>query len=426
MAVEKTLLANGAEGLFIENSRFNTTLVSFNFYLPLDKQKVANYALLPFVLTTCSKAYPDFTKLNFKLSKLYGAQLSASAEKVGDYQVLKMSVSVIGDNYTLDGEKLTAEAISLLTDLIFEPNIADNSFSDADVEREKRKAIEHIKGEFSEKRIYAKNRLIEEMYKDSAFGIPKCGTVEDVEKINGSTLFEAWSDMLKYGFIRVNVVSAEEPESLFNNLSDRLSLLNRENVITVKDSELTPSCENVNKITEHSKLNQGKLVMGFSAAIPESDNASAEMLVTTDIFGGGPYSKLFANVREKMSLCYYCAARSVKIKGLVTVESGIEKHNALKAETAILEQLKYLQNGILSDEEYNSSILGINDSLKSYNDSQELLEAWYANRITDTEILSPLEFSDKLNLVTKEDIIKTAKGISLHTVFLLLPEEEQK
>ena len=63
-------LSEGAEVVFIKNSRFNTTLVSFNFYMPLTREHAAEYALLPFVLTTCSKQYPDFSKLNFKLSKL--------------------------------------------------------------------------------------------------------------------------------------------------------------------------------------------------------------------------------------------------------------------------------------------------------------------------------------------------------------------
>ena len=72
MSVKNVTLSSGVEGLFIENQRFNTTLISFNFYMPLEKKKVAANALLPFILTSCSKAYPDFSRLNYKLNKLYG------------------------------------------------------------------------------------------------------------------------------------------------------------------------------------------------------------------------------------------------------------------------------------------------------------------------------------------------------------------
>ncbi|MBR3300195.1 MAG: insulinase family protein [Clostridia bacterium] len=425
MAVDFTVLSSGAEGLFIKKAGFKTTLVSFNFYLPLKREKVASFALLPFILTTCSNKYPDFRRLNIKLSKLYGAELSASAEKVGDYQLLKMSISVIGDKYTLDNEQLTNEAISLLTELVFEPKVIDGEFSLSDLEREKRKAIEHIKGEFAEKRIYAKNRLIEEMYKDSPYGITKCGRIEDVEKIDGKSLYSAWEEMLKTAHIRVNVVSDTMPQGLFDELSERLSKIDRTNVTDLNMTEPTAAAKKVSRIVETQELKQGKLCMGFTFDKAGSGFDTADMLVCSDIFGGGPYSKLFANVREKMSLCYYCAARSIRIKGLLTVESGIEKENAEKAEKAILAELKNLQKGDISDTQFNSSILGITDSLKTYNDSSSALEGWYALTIFSDDIFSPEEFAESIKKVTKEAVVEVAEGIKLHTVLKLLPKEEK-
>ena len=425
MSVSEFEISNGAQGLFIKNARFKTALVAVNFYLPLKRERVAEFALLPFILTTCGKDYPSFRKLNFKLSKLYGAELTASAEKIGDYQLLKMSVSVIGDKYALDGEILTQEASELLKSLIFEPKVEDNSFFIEDVEREKRKAIEHIKGEFSEKRIYAKERLIEEMYKDDCYGTPKCGKIEDVKALDGAVLFKAWKEMLETAFIRINVVSNTMPSGLFDSIAEKLSGIKRENVTDISKTKPTKPAKEIRKIVEKTAVNQGKLVMGFSLKNAGGDTSTADAFVATDIFGGGPYSKLFSNVREKMSLCYYCAARAVRLKGLVTVESGIEAENAEKAQKAILKQLELLQDGDLSDDEFNSSILGLSDSLKTYNDSSEALEFWYSTRISDKEILSPEEFAERVKSVKKVDVIKAAKGIKLNTVFLLLPEVEK-
>ena len=84
---------------------------------------------------------------------------------------------------------------------------------------------------------------------------------------------------------------------------------------------------------------QGKLCLGFSSDIYGDDETAASLTVMCDIFGGGPYSKLFNNVREKMSLCYYCSASPVKVKGLITVASGVEAANAEKAQAEILNQL---------------------------------------------------------------------------------------
>ena len=426
MSVKITPLSNGAEGLFVKNDRFNTTLVSFNFYMPLTRKHAAEYALLPFVLTTCSKDYPDFSKLNFKLSKLYGAELSASAEKVGDYQLLKIAVSVIDDKYTLDNESLCDSAMQLLTQLVFEPKIYNNSFYEEDIAREKRKAVEHIKGELSEKRIYAKNRLIEEMYKNDPYGTPKCGTVSDVEKITGESLYNAWRDVLSHAFLRVNVVSRAMPQGLFDGISQKMQNIDRENIPDCSASRPTEKADKTNTVTEKMDITQGKLCLGFSSDMYGDDKTTAPLTVMCDIFGGGPYSKLFNNVREKMSLCYYCSAATVKSKGLITVSSGVESENAEKALSAIVDQLDAIKRGEFDDSEFDSSIKNITDSLKSYNDSQGLIDLWYSLKISGDKPLSPEDTIELIANVTRDDVINAAKGVSLHTVYKLLPKEAGK
>ena len=423
MAEKIVNLAEGAEGFFIKTNRFKTTLISFNFYLPLKKETVADYALLPFILTSCSKKYPDFTELNYKLSKLYGARLDASAEKYGDYQLLKMTISVINDSYSLDGESLINRACDMLLRLIFEPNTDSGSFMDKDVNREKRKAIEHIKGDISEKRIYAKNRLTEEMYKGEDYGVPKCGTVEDVEKTTGVSLYKAWENMLRTAFIRVHVVGTAVPTGFFENICDKFAELKRENITNCKSSAPTKASDSVNTVTERMDVKQGKLCMGFSSEMYGNDDASLPLLIMSDIFGGGPYSRLFANVREKMSLCYYCSASSIRQKGLITVDSGVETANAEKAEKEILNQLEIIKKGEFSDFEYESSIKSISDTLNSYNDSQTTLDSWYTLKINNDDIYSPADVAEKIKSITREDVINAAQGVKLHTVYKLLPKE---
>ena len=415
-------LAEGVEGLFVKNDRFNTTLISYNFYLPLKRETVASYALLPFILTSCGKDYPDFSKLNLKLAKLYGARLNASAEKYGDYQLLRMTISVINDRFSLDGESLVKSASQLLLNLIFSPNTNDSGFLTEDLEREKRKAIEHIKGEISEKRIYAKKRLIEEMYENSAYGIPKCGTVEDVEAITETSLYNAWIRMLQTAFVRVQVVGSAVPTGLFEDITEKFSATLRKNITDCKISEPTEKRNTVKRVTDNMDVTQGKLCLGFSAEMCGNDDATLPLMVMTDIFGGGPYSRLFSNVREKMSLCYYCSASAVRQKGLITVESGIETENAEKAEKEVLNQLETVRKGEFSDFEFRSSIKSISDSLNSYNDSQNSIDLWYAIKVNNDSVYSPEDIAEKLKNITREDVVNTANGVKLHTVYKLLPE----
>lgn len=422
MSVKISAISNGVDGLFISNDRFNTTRISFNFYLPLEKSTVANNALLPFLLTTCSNKYPDFSKLNYKLNKLYGAKLESSCEKTGDLQLLRIAISVINDNFALDGEKLVEEACEMLLNLVFDPKVSDNSFAEEDVNREKRKAIEHIRSELNEKRIYAKNRMLEEMYKGEKYSIPKCGTESDVNAVTGKSLYTAWENLIKSAYIRVQVVSSVMPSGLFDKIEERFSNVDRNNIAKSYDVSPTKAADEPNVVTEKMSVSQGKLVMGFSSELYGDSNKALPLTVMTDIFGGGPYSRLFTNVREKMSLCYYCSASSVRSKGLVIVDSGVEAENFLKAQEEILNQLEIVKQDKFSDFEFESSIKSITDSLKGYNDSQNAIDSWYAIRVLDDECMSPEQMAEKLSFIKRSDVVEAAKGVKLHTVYRLMPE----
>ena len=416
-------LKEGIEGLFIKNQRFNTTSISFNFYLPFKKENVAENALLPFILTSSGKDYPSFSALNFKLSKLYGARLDASTEKYGDCQLLRMTISVIDDRFTFDSDSLVKQASELLLGLIFNPNAENGEFSENDVKREKRKAIEHIKGEIAEKRIYAKNRLISEMYKDSPYGLPKCGTVEMVEKITSKSLYAAWKNMLSSAFLRIHVVGAALPNRFFEDIAEKFEAVDRFNITDYTLCAPTKALDKPKTVFEKMDVKQGKLVMGFSCEMYGDDDLSLPLMVMCDIFGGGPYSRLFSNVREKMSLCYYCSASSVRYKGLLTVDSGVEMDNAEKAQKEILNQLEIIKKGEFSDFEFESSIKSICDSLSTYYDSQNSLDLWYALKINNQNLYSPEDIAEKIKKITREDVIYAAKGVKLHTIYKLLPKE---
>lgn len=416
-------IAPGVEGLFIRNERFSTTSISYNFYLPMKEETAALNALLPFILTSCGKDYPDFSALTLKLYKLYGASLDASVEKYGDCQLLSMRISCINDRFTFDTDSLVKAASDMLLGLIFEPNVENGAFMECDLQREKRKAIEHIMGEIAEKRTYAKNRTISEMFKGEAYGIPKCGSVEQVEAITGETLYKAWQDMLSNAFVRVQVIGESLPSKFFEGVGERFESINRFNITDCRLCKPTTPAKKVNTIFEKMDVKQGKLVMGFSSDLYGDDDVSLPLMVMCNIFGGAPHSRLFTNVREKMSLCYYCAASSIRYKGLLMVDSGVEWQNADKAVEEILNQLEIMQKGEFTDFEFESSIKSISDTLMGYYDNQDGIDTWYALKVNNQELYSPNDILEKIKNITREDVVYAAKGVKLHTIYKLLPKE---
>ncbi len=416
-------LADGVEGLFIENSRFNTTLISFNFYLPLKKETYAANALLPYVLSSCSADYPDFRRLNLKLGNLYGATVTTGNAKLMDYQWTNIAISVINDSYALSGESVVCEAAKLLASLVFNPSLEGESFRECDVLREKSQMLDRINGEINDKRGYARASAISLLFGSDPYGIPRYGRYEDMGRVTGEDLFSAWNTLLRSAYIRVNVIGEKLPDGIFSAVSSAFGAIKRDNVTSFSGFGTPNFVSGIDK-TECMDIAQGKLVMGFSTGktAPECDTAA--LTVMADIFGGGPYSRLFTNVREKMSLCYYCACQAVKNKGFMLVDSGVESVNAERAEKEILNQLEVMKNGGFTDDEFEASIFGICDSIKSAEDSAGALNNWYAARVFDRSVGAPTELERLVKSVTRSDVINAAKAVSPCVVYKLLPEEK--
>lgn len=417
-------IAEGIEGLFIKNDRFSTTHISINLYVPLDKKSLAHNALLPYVLSSCCAEYPDFTALNLKICQLYGADIGGVADKSGDTQVLRFFSFTIDDELTEEDNSVVLDSFELLCKMIFEPSVQKGGFKTEDLQRERRLTLEKIEGLINEKRSYAINKTIFEMYKDEAFGQFKTGSKEDVLAISETSLFTAWKELLSVAKVRVQVIGKKLPNGLFENLAKRFEKCGR------KPLEVAPAvpkkvCNKVNRIDEVMEVAQGKLVMGFTTPFTGSDTETAFLSVFSDLLGGGPYSKLFKNVREKLSLCYYCAARSNRAKGYLMVDSGVEAENAVKAEKEILKQIEDIKAGNFENEDLAASIRSIKDSLKGLNDSQAALDGWYSLKAVG-EPTSPEEFITALENVTREDIIKAAGLYTLDTVFRIVPKGKEE
>ncbi|MBQ1186282.1 MAG: insulinase family protein [Clostridia bacterium] len=424
MSVKRIDIVDGVQGLYIENKRFNTTLITYNFYLPLNAENMATNSLLPFLLTSCSKQFSDYIELNIGLLDLYGADISCSVSKCGDLFHMKIGVNVINNNLALYGDSPVSRAAELVSGLIFAPAVSNGSFKAQDIEREKRKTIERIEGEINNKKSFARTRLFEEMFGTDPYGKFIYGSVQEVKEITGEQLYNAWQELLLTSFVRIIVVGSEEPTDVFSLAKEYFSSANRnfssDSLFSIKD---IPERDVPNDITERFAVTQGKLALGFTSAVKGDLKEATALSVFSDIFGGGPYSKLFENVREKQSLCYYCSATARRAKGFLTVQSGVEEENAQKTVDAILKELEDMKNGNFEDSVIVASKKAISDSLYGYYDSATAIDIWYSREIDDS--ISPNQAADIVMDVTREDIINAAKGIKLHTIYRLLPKEEK-
>ena len=413
----------GVSYSYISTNKFKTTLISVGFYLPLDENASAN-ALTLNLMKSGTAELPDTYSLNRRLASLYGATVTSWVAKQGDCQELRLSITVNDDKYSLNGEHTVDEAGNLLCDMIFSRFLSKTDYPQSAIEREKRLLCESIAGKLNDKRIYARGRCEEIMCKNEPYGLSPEGTVDGIEALSAEDICRSLDRLIRNSLISVQVIGAKEPTAFAENFKKCIARSDR-NYSALPADIVLPAGE-VKIVDEKMPVKQGKLVLGLRSAGGGSDRETVANWVMGDIFGGGPYSKLFCNVREKMSLCYYCSARSIRRKGLILVDSGVEEADIDAAKDAVSAQLADMAAGNFTEKEMRSSKLAMCDMIRSVESDQPALARWYAARALEKDPASPAEICSLIEKVTPDDITAAAADFKLDTVYVLRPDGSVK
>lgn len=419
-------LSHGLRVCYHKTTQFKTSVVSLNIITPLDS-KASHKALLIHLLARTSKDYPTITDMNRKLASLYGAVISPSVQKVGESQVLTLSLICIDDRFALNKEAVLTDGVKLLLDCLFTPDITLKGFKEDNMTREKRLLCEKIDSQNDDKIHYAYKRMIEEMCCDENYGISELGTKDEINALSGEDVFNVWKQLLLYSQMQINVTGNFSEAVIEDTVTTYFEKLERKNtdIVDVHTEFITESYGS-KTVTEKQKVQQGKLVIGMRAGMTYDMDNFAAIKVMTAIFGSGTFSKLFTNVREKMSLCYYCSARLVANKGIIAVQSGVETENIAKALEAIRHELDEVRCGNFTDEDIKAAKLSLKDSYSSVSDSVMTINSWFTSQCLAGEFLTPEDYISMIENVSREEIIVAANMVTEDTVYILESEKEEE
>lgn len=422
--VKRTRIADGIFFTAISSSKFKTNRVSVSFIAPLKVETASDYALLPLILKKGFRDCPnpaDFQKL---LMGLYGASCDGDVKKLGDNQLISLSISAIDDKFTLGGEKTSIEISKILCSLLLDPVTQDGEFKKEFFETEKKALIDQIKAELNNKRTLAATRCQQIVYEGESAAIGKLGLLSEAEKLNCREVFDSYNELLRKARVEIFFTGCGDWEGALEIFSSAfLSSTEREKPFEISNVA-TRHMGEIKFVTEEYNITQSKLSLGFTTETTILDKDEQAMNMMCLLFGGAPFSKLFLNVREKLSLCYYCSSAYDHAKGTIFVNSGVETENRDKAQNEILNQLEKMQNGEVSDEELMNARRLVSNSYTGIEDSISRLESFFLTRyLSDIDTTPEKELEARL-AVTKEEIIDAARKVKLNTVYFMKPKEE--
>ena len=430
MEYSRTEIRPGVWLTHLREDKFKTACFSVSLLSQLNRETASMNALIPFVLRRGTAAFPDMETLSARMEELYGTVVEPIIRRIGEIQCCGFYASFPEDDFLPQGEGVLKDTIELTLDLLLSPVTRGGLLLPAYVDSEREKLLDLISARMNNKRSYAVLRCIEEMCCCEDFAVSRYGDEESCRSINYKKLSRHYRTLLQTSPIELFYCGRASLRDVKALLRDHLSTLPRGEIDTEIGTEIRMNALEAEprSTVEEMDVAQANLVIGWRLGECMEDPDFAALYVFNDLFGGSTGSKLFLNVREKLSLCYYASSIIDIRKGLLLVSSGIQLSNLDAAKSEIFAQLDAVCRGDFSEEDLLTAKAGVISDLHSIPDSQGALESFYLSQAVVGADYSPTDLAALVNEVTAEQVIAIAKSVECDQIYLLKqdssPEEE--
>lgn len=404
----------------IKTDKFKNIKISFHFRRELKKEEVTKNSVLVYTLIDSSKKYKNSKELEIETENLYGLGISFQNINSGKCRILEFKTKFLNEKYTEPGMFL--KSLNFLLELIFNPNVNDNKFNEDSFNLGKRITKEEIESIKDVPPMYAKIRLLEEINNSNPAFYRK-GYLKDLEKIDNSNLYDYYKSVINSDIVDV-YVAGDITDEMIEIIKDNINLLPRKHIKLDHFSVEQKVNEDL-ILKEKLPIKQAILSMGYVFDDLSDFDKRYTMYLLNFILGGSGDSLLFNNVREKNSLCYNISSRSSTITSTIVITAGIDTKNYPLTKKLIEKEIDNLKHGIFSEEEiikgkkcFENSTISIYDSIDS------IMNLYSSHEYLNTDLID--DKLEKMNKITKDDIISLANKMKLSKIFLLEGDESNE
>ena len=400
-----------------QDRRFKQGRITLQFVRPMCREEATLNALLPMVLLRGTAKHQNLQAITMHLDDLYGASVGDLVRRIGDYQTTGLYCSFTEDRFALDGDEILSPVVDFLQELLLQPLLEDGHFNSAIVESEKKNLIADLEAQKNDRGAYAGSQLLKNMCRADTFSIPRLGEKEAVAPITAQSLYEHYQLLLKNANVEIFYVGSLTAEEISSKIGKIFEGLERK-VDTLPAQKPFQDAGHSHQ-RETMDISQSRLCMGFTTPITNQHPDFAAMQVFNCIFGAGMTSKLFLNIREKMSLCYSIGSGYYGGKGLLTVSAGIDRDKETTVKDEVQRQLQLCREGNISADELRSAKEAVASSLRSVLDSPGAIEGYFSTAAISGIAMTLPEYRQAVDNVRLEDVVRVANSVAAHSDFFL-------
>ena len=421
MEFTRTEIMPGVSLSHLRSDKFKTACVSVTLLAQLKRDTASMNALIPFVLRRGTTQYGDMEQLAMRMDQLYGTAIEPVVRRVGEIQCIGFYGSFPESQFLPGKEPLLNQATGLMGQLLLSPATRGGLLLPQYVDSEREKLIDLIQSQLNDKRGYAAFRCIEELCCCEDFAVSRFGDCEQAGSINYKKLTKHYRSLLQSCPVELFYCGRAPAEQVITAMRDALAAMPRGEIDYDLGTDIRMNAleDHVRYVEQSMDVTQAKLVMGFRMGECMEEPDVAALNVFSAVYGSGATSKLFMNVREKLSLCYYASSTVYIHKGIMLVQSGVDFDKLDMAREEILAQLECMRRGEITDEELTAAKRGVASDLRAVMDSQGELEGFWLGQALDGLDYGPMELASLTEQVTKQDIIDIANSVEPDLVYVL-------
>ena len=427
MGFNRTELMPGVFLSHLRSDKFKTACMSVTLLTQLRRETAAMNAVIPFVLRRGTTRYSDMEQLSRRMDELYGAAVEPVVRRICEIQCIGFYGSFPEPDYLPGGEALLGDTCALMAQLLLDPVTRGGLLLPQYVDSEREKLLDIIRSRMNDKRSYALTRCIEEMCCYEDFAVSRFGSESEAENIHYKKLTRHYRELIQTCPVEIFYCGKTDFKAVSAAMRDAFSAMPRGEIDYDIGTDLRMNAveDHVRFVEEEMDVTQGKLVLGFRLGECMEEPDIPALYVFNAVYGSGATSKLFMNVREKLSLCYYASSAVYLHKGIMLVSSGIEFDKLDAARDEILAQLDSVRRGEITDDELRSAKKSVASDLRAVQDSIGELEGFYLSQALDGLDYGPTELAALAEDVTKEDVQAIAESIECDLIYFLKGSGEE-
>ena len=381
-------------------------------YKPLMKEKIA---LLCKLIGDVSNKYPTKLEMTRAKDMLYGISLTSSYKARANILTLSL-------HYSFINPKFVDATIDEYNDFIKE-TLYNSIINEATLAEAKRTIKYAALRKIDKPQAKSTERFIEIVSKDNPeFAIYSEGDkfIKNIDKIKLEDIKQTYRTIINN--CQLNIYLCGDIENNDINKLTTFSFNNR-NLVNLKTKKIIGKPKKT--IIDKTDISQTYLSMVYTTPFNKNHSDYFAWFMGNALLGVVPTSLLFAQIREKMSLCYAITSYDYKNEGLIRIITSIDAKNKDKTIKEIENQINRLATCDYEPELLDTAkALICNTLIGTYDDLDALVDYYYESSLSKFNY-SIEEYCENVSKVSVKDIAKVYKKYKHYFNYALLGTKDE-